>query len=331
MRAESGQFTAAQFQLKETLARKLAVYLDSIFLYQEFGSFLCEPFRSFNQPASRVIIASPCVAEIALSCDRANVELVECVSSNITDNGFEELKNQVKSKSDIIYLSNPNRLTGSTISLAQIKALAALVGDGLLIVDEYYFEFSRLSALTLLKSLDNLIILRAFENWGVTQDSESGFAMTSENLSRNIKFGSLTDAMDRATAQKCLASISDSRVSVKEVEKIQTRSLLIAKELTKIGLKCRLTPTDFVLIQTSAKIDAQKFSTQENIGLDLIERLTEKENVYRYRITATDRDFRLVEVLSKQLKPPSPAPRQNRINAAVATPKGNAQIKPLMS
>ncbi|HEX2897454.1 MAG TPA: aminotransferase class I/II-fold pyridoxal phosphate-dependent enzyme [candidate division Zixibacteria bacterium] len=331
MLPESGRLTAAHFQLKETIARKLAVNSDSIFLYQEFGSFLSGLFRGFSQSVSRIIVSAPYVPEIALSCDKADIELVESASNHFSENGFEELKNQVKSKNDIVYLSNPNRLTGASFSLAQIKSLAALVGEGLLIVDEYYHEFSRLSAISLLKSPNNLIILRTIENWGATQDSESGFAVVSEKISKNTECRFLADSMDRITAQKCLTTVLDAKSSVKDVEKIQTRSLLLAKELNQAGVKCRLTPTDFILLQISAGIDTGKMPADENIRLDQMDNSTEKESFYRYRVTSTDKDFRFVEVLSGLLKSPSQALRKSRIDTAAAALKGTAQIKPLIS
>lgn len=329
MLPESAHITAAQFQLKETLSQRLTVNPDTIFLYQEFGSFLSELFRGFSNPGSQIIGSSLCIPEIALACDKADIKLVKSDANLFSENGFEEIKKQVKSTGDIIYLSNPNRLTGTTFSLAQLRLLAALVKEGLLIVDEFYHDFSKLTALSLLKSHNNLIILRPFENWAVTQDSESGFAIVSDLVSNKAEYRSLADTMDRTTAQKCLETVLNSRLSEKEVEKIQSRSLLVAKELTKIGIKCRLTPTDFILLQFPQNADMLKLLADVNIRVDQINGSTEKQSLFRYRITNTDRDLRVIEVFSRLLKSPVTALSTNRITTNPAKPNDNTHTKSL--
>ncbi len=329
MLPESAHITAAQFQLKETLSQRLTVNPDTIFLYQEFGSFLSELFRGFSNPGSQIIGSSLCIPEIALSCDKADIKLVKADSSHFSDNSFEAIRQQVRSTGDIAYLSNPNRLSGTTFSLAQLKLLAALVKEGLLIVDEFYHDFSKLTALSLLKSHNNLIILRPFENWAVTQDSESGFAIASDLISSKAESSSLADTMDRTTAQKCLETVLNSRLSEKEVEKIQSRSLFVAKDLTKIGIKCRITPTDFILLQFPQNADTLKLLADENIRVDQIDGSTEKQSLFRYRITNTDRDMRVIEVFSRLLKSPVTALSTNRITTAPAKPNDNAHTKSL--
>jgi len=329
MLPESVRITAAQFQLKETLSQRLTVNPDAVLLYQEFGSFLSELFRGFSKPGSQIIASAPCLPEIALSCDKADIQFVKADSGHFSDNGFEEIKKQVKSTGDIIYLSNPNRLSGTTFSLAQLKLLADLVKEGLLIVDEFYHDFSKLTALSLLKSHNNLIILRPFENWAVSQDSESGFAIASDSISNRAEFNSLTDTIDRFTAQKCLETVLNSGLSEKEVEKIHSRSLLVAKELTRIGIKCRITPTDFILLQFPQNADTLKLLADENFRIDQIEGSTGKQSLFRYRITNSDRDLRFIEVLSRHSKLPVQPFSKNRITTAPVKPNDNTHTKSL--
>ncbi len=287
--------SAEEFQLKEAIAQRYAVDRESIILYQEIGLFLAELFKALQSPHGRIVAAAPAIAEIALAADRADAELIDSESNELCEDNLDSLKSKIKSSGDIIYLANPNRLTGATWANAQLKTLAALVSDGLLIVDEYYHDFSRLTALPLLNKYRNLILLRAFEDWTKASQFDPGYAIMSEQLLDKFKNTSNSCGIERAAAKKCYDIMADRNSCDNRIELIQKQALQVARELTKIGVKCQLCPTNFILLQAGQPGEIQEFLKTRGIKADSLVQGGAAQKYLRIQISGSDQDHRIIE------------------------------------
>jgi histidinol-phosphate aminotransferase len=299
MLPESARPSAEEFQLREAIARQYAVNRESIILYQDIGLFLAELFKSFQLPQIRIVTAAPAIAEIAMAADRADAELVECESNDLCAGDIDSLKSKITSSADIIYLANPNRLTGATFANSQLKALAALVNEGLLIIDEYYHDFSGLSAQPLLNKCLNFMVLRAIENWTHFSPSGCGFAIMGERLVEIFRNISNSFRLDRAAAKKCFEIINDRNSCDSRVKLIQKISLQVAKELSGLGIKCQLTYANFILMQVANPGEVQQFLRERDIQTHWLVQNGVRQNFLRLRITASDKDKQIIEAFTR--------------------------------
>jgi len=312
MLSTSVRQSAEEFQLKEAIAQRQAVDCESIIVYQEIGIFLTELFKSFHSPRCRVIAAAPVIADMAMAAERADTELVECESNEPFAIDIDSLKSKIKSNGDIIHLANPNRLTGAALANSQLKILAASVNEGLLIIDEYYHDFSGLSALPLLKHQENVIILRSFENWLSAQQPDFGYAMVSEQFLKKRGLVWPACGMGRATARKCFEIFEATDLSKKQVRLILENALRAAKELTRIGVNCQLAPADFVLLQVSNAGEIQEYLGSCGIRVERIGQVGPLQNYLRYQITADDKVRQLVKAFSSMLTLPTKSQEQHK-------------------
>ncbi len=299
MLSASQRSSAEEFQLREAIAQRLTVDRESIILFQETGLFLAELFKSFRSPHLRIITAAPVIADIPLAADRADAELVDCESSEFFIGNLDSLKSQIKSNTDIVYLANPNRLTGAGYANSQLKTLASLVREGLLIVDEYYHDFSRLTALPLLNQFHNLIVLRVFEDWNRTGVSDCGYAIINERLLENIEFNSNSYRLERAAAKKGLEIVNDINSCETKVKLIQKHSLQVAKELSGLGISCQLAPTNFILVPVANPDEVQEILKQRGIKADALFQNANAPKYLRIQITGSDNEQQIAAAFSK--------------------------------
>ena len=299
MLSTSERPSAEEFQLREAIARRHAVERESIILFQETGLFLVELFKTFHSPHLRVITAAPAIADIPLAADRAEAELVDCESGEPFTGNIESLKRKIKSITDIIYLANPNRLTGASYANSQLKTLASLVKEGLLIIDEYYHDFSRLSALPLLNKYHNLVVLRVIKDWSRTGLSDFGYAIINESLLEKIELNSNSYQLERAAAKKCLEIIDGGKFCDSRVALIQNQALDVAKKLSGIGIKCQLSPTNFILLQVANPDEVQKILKQGGIKADALTQNADAPKYLRIQISGSDRDNQIIEAFSR--------------------------------
>jgi len=312
---------AEEFQLKETLARRHAVGRDSIILFNETGLFLSELFKSVSTAHSRIIAAAPAIADVALAADRAGTEFAECEPGELFAPDIDALKRKIRATSDIIYLANPNRLTGASYANSQLKTLASLVPEGLLIVDEYYHEFSQLTALPLLNKYQNLVVLRVFENWTKTGFSDCGYAIINEQLPEKLEFNSNLYRLERATAKKCLEIVDDKKSCETKVELIQKQALRVAKALSEIGFICQLAPADFILLELSNAGGTQNYLNGHNIRVERLGQGELSQNYWRCQISGNDQDNQIIEVFSRM--PAKPLKTQTGVLRKPGVPVGS--------
>ena len=162
--------TTEQAGLRNAVALKDAVEFESVILFEDSSLVIEELLKQYSVSNSRLLALSPCRAEIVMAADRADIDIVQLLAEDFTDK---------VSETDIIFLENPNRSNGSNFSLTELKSLLARIPDGLLLIDEYYFDFLRISATPLLKELNNIVVLRYFNDWLGASTKDRGYALVS--------------------------------------------------------------------------------------------------------------------------------------------------------
>jgi histidinol-phosphate aminotransferase len=86
---------------------------------------------------------------------------------------------------DVVIICSPNNPTGCLISKNDLGSLLEIT-DGLIVVDEAYFEFSGETVLPLLEEHRNLVILRTFSKALAMAALRIGYLLTTPELAREI-------------------------------------------------------------------------------------------------------------------------------------------------
>jgi len=85
-----------------------------------------------------------------------------------------------------VILASPNNPTGTVLGIEEIEAIAKKT-PGLLVMDEAYFEFYGESALSLIETYGNIVVLRTFSkalrSAGIRLNGRSGLAPNIPNIS----------------------------------------------------------------------------------------------------------------------------------------------------
>ncbi len=129
-----------------------------------------------------IVTATPTFGMYGFLAKIGGAKVVEVPRDDRFEPDIPAIGQAVADGASIVFLASPNNPTGNLLSDAQVEQLCRL--DALIVVDEAYIEFSGRSALPLLATSANLLILRTFSKWAGLAGLRVGYALSHPALAR---------------------------------------------------------------------------------------------------------------------------------------------------
>lgn len=158
----------------------------------------------------------------------------------------EELFSQ---QAALTFLCNPNSPSGTLVSLKEIARLAHSV-RGILVVDEAYIDFSESkgsSAIPLIDTFSNLVVLRSFSKSFSLAGLRIGLAFAVENLIRGMIKVKDSYNLNRLSLVAAAAALQDLRWVARNVRRIQKGRKLLSHRLKVMGFQVYPSEANFVM------------------------------------------------------------------------------------
>ena len=182
-----------------------------------------------------------------------------------------------KTPASVFFLTNPNAPTGVCFSLESIEAVLKKI-KGILVVDEAYIDFGGQSAIPLLQSYDNLIVVQTFSKSYSLAGLRVGYALASPKIIQvldRVRDAYNVDRIAQSIAQVALEDRSHFEANCEKI--IQTRS---QSEAFLKSLDWFTYPSSANFLFTQPK-DAQG-ATGPEVAVSLFEYLKSKYILVRY-------------------------------------------------
>ena len=182
-----------------------------------------------------------------------------------------------KTPASVFFLTNPNAPTGVCFSLESIEAVLKKI-KGILVVDEAYIDFGGQSAIPLLQSYDNLIVVQTFSKSYSLAGLRVGYALASPKIIQvldRVRDAYNVDRIAQSIAQVALEDRSHFEANCEKI--IQTRS---QSEAFLKSLNWFTYPSSANFLFTQPK-DAQG-ATGPEVAVSLFEYLKSKHILVRY-------------------------------------------------
>ena len=175
-----------QESLMALAADRVSADQGMIFPFTDYTRFLTELLKLSDGQFRRLVAIGQVQPEVAIAADRADTDLVELLpASPFTADAVGAVK-EFESAAELVYLANPNRVTGASVSFSELRLLAKATSDGLLIVDEQYADSFEISARPLIDSYANIVVLRPLSSVAGPGFADAGFAVADERLIKRL-------------------------------------------------------------------------------------------------------------------------------------------------
>ena len=101
-------------QITDDIAQKLSVDSSKIMPFVDYIDLMSNLLTLFGHPGSRLLTAGQVTAEVSQAADRSQIDLEERLSQSPFSGDPQAVISGVTSDSDLIYIANPNRISGAT-------------------------------------------------------------------------------------------------------------------------------------------------------------------------------------------------------------------------
>ncbi|HYF84038.1 MAG TPA: histidinol-phosphate transaminase [Clostridia bacterium] len=160
-----------------------------------------------------------------------------------------------KEKPKVVFVCNPNNPTGRRLELSEIEQILRKV-NGIVLVDEAYFEFSGLTAAGLLSRYDNLIILRTFSKALGLAALRVGYMLACPSVISyidRVRSPFNVNTFAQAAAVEVLENLDTvtERIEILKIERKRLAELLTSLE----NLQCFESWSNFILIRSPYAVE----------------------------------------------------------------------------
>jgi histidinol-phosphate aminotransferase len=149
----------------------------------------------------------------------------------------------------LTWLCNPNNPTGELLPPDFIEEVAA-ASDGVLAVDEAYFELSGATALPLIDRMPNVVLVRSLSKGFGLAGVRVGYALAGAAISdalRRVRPPGSISVLSAALGAQALTDVAGMRQHVRRITDERAR---LRRELQGLGLEVRDSAANFLLVRT---------------------------------------------------------------------------------
>lgn len=188
----------------------------------------------------------------------------------------------------MVVIANPNAPTGLSIPVAQIEAICRSNPDNVVLIDEAYVDFGGETALPLLKTCPNLLVVRTFSKSRCLAGGRLGYAFASPALIADletIKYSTNPYNLNRLTLLLGAASVEAEDYYQEKCAAICRTRAWTAQQLEALGFSVLPSQTNFL------------FAKSEQIpGEELYQQLKKRGVLVRHFDHPRIRDFNRITI-----------------------------------
>lgn len=236
--------------LRQALAKYTNTKTENIIVGSGSDELIYLLLRSILKEGDKAITCPPTfgIYEIATKLNRGNIINIP-TDKNFKMNLSEILKNCSDETVRVVFICNPNNPTGNLTPKQDIVEI--LKTGKLVIADEAYYEFSKMTMSTLIPRYENLIILRTLSKWAGLAGLRIGYGLMSEKIINQLMKIKSPFNVNIAAEAAALATFEDISFAKKSIQKIIAERERVYKRLQLIeNIQVYESFGNYIFIQT---------------------------------------------------------------------------------
>lgn len=207
-------------QLRDMLAKELRVAKERLLVGSGSDQLIAMVLNAFVDKGDKVLTLSPTFSMYKISNQIAGGITIEIpLKKDFSFDYYGFIKAIKKEEPKVVFITNPNNPTGGVIPREQIIKLIEHT-NGVVVVDEAYYEFYGESVIDLTAYYQNLIVLRTLSKAYGLAGARVGYSIASKELIEvisRVKPPYNVSSLDQTAAKVCLDNRTLFRGIIEEI------------------------------------------------------------------------------------------------------------------
>ncbi len=178
----------------------------------------------------------------------SEIQPAECVEVPYGDDYRLPIAELAAAKGAVTFIATPNSPSGHSVSLDELRQLAASVA-GLLVIDEAYVDFAEESALPLVQEFENVMVVRTLSKGYSLAGLRLGFAIAPPDLLSGLFKVKDSYNIDAIACLVGAAAIRDQAYKNECANKVKASRTQLAADLKQLGFQLWDSQANFLLVQ----------------------------------------------------------------------------------
>lgn len=164
-----------------------------------------------------------------------------------------EVLRALKAEPSVFFLANPNNPTGNLLDARTLRTILNAARRTLVVVDEAYFEFSGVTALSQIHRRRNLAVTRTFSKGTGLAGLRVGCIFAHRDLSAVLKRAQAPFPVGTAALVAAEAALKDRAFVRRAVREIRQGRAILERGLSRLGVRVFPSAANFVLVDFGAR------------------------------------------------------------------------------
>lgn len=288
--------------IKEIIAETLAISQNSILPYADSYQMLIELLGHYSINSSHLVFGGLANPDVLLAADQAHFSFTEAIGNDPFIGSTRALLDAIKASNDLVYLGNPNTISGANYSLKEIEAIAHAIPGGLLLVDEYYFDFYGITALPLVNLYNNIVVIRNFTAAYGSYANSSGALIGCENLINELQEQLNLRPLQPLLVKTIINALQPGPEIYERLKELHDEALRLTKQLNRLGIQSRITPGDFILVKVASPKDCGNYLNSKKIAVENLDGYPLMKKYLKYRLETSFTNDRFIDAFRRMPK-----------------------------
>jgi histidinol-phosphate aminotransferase len=230
---------------RDAASQVLGVPADWILVGNGSDDLLTMIIRACSEPGRGVVYPMP---TYVLYRTLAQIQGADYVEVPYHEDYTLPVEQLIEAGGAVTFVASPNSPSGTVAPLEQLEKLAAQL-SGVLVIDEAYVDFAESNALELVKTYDNVIVLRTLSKGYSLAGLRLGFGMANPSLLEGLIKVKDSYNVDAVACAVGAAAIADRNHTTANAQKIKASRSQMTDALQQLGFNVLPSQANFLLAQ----------------------------------------------------------------------------------
>jgi histidinol-phosphate aminotransferase len=243
---------------RQAASQVLGVPTDWILPGNGSDDLLTMIMRACTEPGRQVVYPMP---TYVLYRTLAEIQAADILEVPFPDDYTLPVEKLIEAQGAVTFIASPNSPSGTAISLDLLDQLASQL-SGVLVIDEAYVDFAESSALELVKTYENVIVLRTLSKGYSLAGLRLGFGIANPVLLEGLIKVKDSYNVDAVACALGAAAIADQDYKNSNAQKVKAERSRLTGELQQLGFEVLPSQANFLLARSPNSTEAKSLYQQ---------------------------------------------------------------------